>query len=74
LHIRATGKVSGKLEYSQIQIERGGEFRGEMQQVGAAPVYPSGSAPSTAKPGAATPTTPSGAAATTPSSNKDAST
>jgi len=43
LHIRATGKVSGKLEYSQIQIERGGEFRGEMQQVGAAPVYPSNS-------------------------------
>jgi len=41
LHIRASGKVSGKLEYSQIQIERGGEFRGEMQQVGAAPVYPS---------------------------------
>ena len=29
LHIRASGKVSGKLEYSQIQIERGGEFRGE---------------------------------------------
>jgi cytoskeletal protein CcmA (bactofilin family) len=41
LHIRATGKVSGKLEYSQIQIERGGEFRGEMQQVGAPPVIPS---------------------------------
>ena len=41
LHIRASGKVSGKLEYSQIQIERGGEFRGEMQQVGAPPVVPS---------------------------------
>ncbi|MEY3673330.1 MAG: hypothetical protein RJB47_38 [Pseudomonadota bacterium] len=40
LHIRASGKVSGKLEYSQIQIERGGEFRGEMQQVGAPPVIP----------------------------------
>jgi cytoskeletal protein CcmA (bactofilin family) len=74
LHIRATGKVSGKLEYSQIQIERGGEFRGEMQQVGAAPVYPSGSAPSTAKPGTATPTTPSGTAGTPSSGNKDAST
>ena len=44
LHIRASGKVSGKLEYSQIQIERGGEFRGEMQQVGAPPVIPSATA------------------------------
>lgn len=44
LHIRASGKVSGKLEYSQIQIERGGEFRGEMQQVGAPPVIPSAAA------------------------------
>jgi cytoskeletal protein CcmA (bactofilin family) len=50
LHIRATGKVSGKLEYSQIQIERGGEFRGEMQQVGAPPVYPSGTPSPAAKP------------------------
>ena len=41
LHIRASGKVSGKLEYSQIQIERGGEFRGEMQQVGTPPVVTS---------------------------------
>jgi cytoskeletal protein CcmA (bactofilin family) len=55
LHIRATGKVSGKLEYSQIQIERGGEFRGEMQQVGAAPVYPAGSNPTPAKPAMSVP-------------------
>jgi len=55
LHIRATGKVSGKLEYSQIQIERGGEFRGEMQQVGAAPVYPAGSNPTPAKPAMSAP-------------------
>ena len=55
LHIRATGKVSGKLEYSQIQIERGGEFRGEMQQVGAPPVYPAGSTPPPAKPAMAGP-------------------
>jgi cytoskeletal protein CcmA (bactofilin family) len=48
LHIRATGKVSGKLEYSQIQIERGGEFRGEMQQVGAPPVIPPASSTFTA--------------------------
>jgi cytoskeletal protein CcmA (bactofilin family) len=59
LHIRATGKVSGKLEYSQIQIERGGEFRGEMQQVGAPPVYPAGTAPSAPKPNVAAPGAPS---------------
>ena len=58
LHIRATGKVSGKLEYSQIQIERGGEFRGEMQQVGAPPVYPSGIAPSAPKPNVVVPVAP----------------
>jgi cytoskeletal protein CcmA (bactofilin family) len=74
LHIRATGKVSGKLEYSQIQIERGGEFRGEMQQVGAAPVYPPNSAAAAAaKPGANTPPA-TGATPTSPAANKDAST
>ena len=30
----ATGKVSGAIEYSEIEIERGGQFRGEMKQVG----------------------------------------
>jgi cytoskeletal protein CcmA (bactofilin family) len=72
LHIRASGKVSGKLEYSQIQIERGGEFRGEMQQVGAPPVVPS-SAPSFAAP---KPNLPPGAPVTptpaAPSNNTDA--
>ena len=58
LHIRATGKVSGKLEYSQIQIERGGEFRGEMQQVGAPPVYPSGAPSGAAKPNVSAPSAP----------------
>ena len=58
LHIRATGKVSGKLEYSQIQIERGGEFRGEMQQVGAPPVYPSGAPSSAPKPNVSAPSAP----------------
>ena len=33
LHIRNTGRVSGKLQYSEIQIERGGEFQGEMNHV-----------------------------------------
>jgi cytoskeletal protein CcmA (bactofilin family) len=32
--IRSTGKVSGAIEYSEIEIERGGQFRGEMKQVG----------------------------------------
>jgi len=65
LHIRATGKVSGKLEYSQIQIERGGEFRGEMQQVGAPPVVPPSSASFSApKPVAAPNATPGGSAPT----------
>jgi len=34
LMIRSTGKVSGAIEYSEIEIERGGQFRGEMKQVG----------------------------------------
>ena len=74
LHIRATGKVSGKLEYSQIQIERGGEFRGEMQQVGAAPVYPPNTASGAAKPASAAATSPAGSSASPASGNKDAST
>ncbi len=38
-------------------VERGGEFRGEMQQVGAAPVYPpnTASAANQAKPAVANP-------------------
>jgi cytoskeletal protein CcmA (bactofilin family) len=55
LHIRASGKVSGKLEYSQIQIERGGEFRGEMQQVGAPMVVAPSSGSSFAPPKPAMP-------------------
>ena len=76
LHIRASGKVSGKLEYSQIQIERGGEFRGEMQQVGAPPVIPSATTNSFTAPkpnlplGTAMSAPPSGSAA--PGGNSDA--
>jgi len=33
LHIRATGVVSGKLEYSEMEIERGGKFAGSMNQI-----------------------------------------
>ena len=30
--IHATGVVSGKLDYSELEIERGGQFRGNMSQ------------------------------------------
>lgn len=33
LHIRSTGTVSGKLEYSDLEIERGGKFAGSMNQI-----------------------------------------
>jgi cytoskeletal protein CcmA (bactofilin family) len=33
LHIRASGIVSGKLEYSEMEIERGGKFAGSMNQI-----------------------------------------
>jgi cytoskeletal protein CcmA (bactofilin family) len=34
LQIRKTGKVSGKLSYADIDIERGGQFEGDMQSTG----------------------------------------
>jgi len=30
--IHSTGRVSGTLEYSELEIQRGGQFRGEMRQ------------------------------------------
>lgn len=33
LQIRKTGKVSGKLSYADIDIERGGQFEGNMQSI-----------------------------------------
>ena len=33
LYIRSTGAVSGKLEYSELEIERGGKFAGSMNQI-----------------------------------------
>jgi len=33
LHIRSSGVVSGKLEYSEMEIERGGKFGGSMNQI-----------------------------------------
>ena len=32
LLIHSTGKVTGKLEYHEIEIERGGKFKGTMSQ------------------------------------------
>jgi cytoskeletal protein CcmA (bactofilin family) len=32
LVIRQTGKVNGKLEYSEIEIEKGGEFVGQLNK------------------------------------------
>jgi cytoskeletal protein CcmA (bactofilin family) len=32
LVIHASGVVSGKLEYAELEIERGGQFRGQMNQ------------------------------------------
>jgi cytoskeletal protein CcmA (bactofilin family) len=32
LQIRKTGKVSGKLSYLDIDIERGGQFQGDMHK------------------------------------------
>ncbi|NDF45243.1 MAG: polymer-forming cytoskeletal protein, partial [Betaproteobacteria bacterium] len=28
----STGRVSGSLEYSELEIQRGGQFRGDMKQ------------------------------------------
>ena len=33
LIVRSTGKVNGTLEYGEIEIERGGQVRGNMTQV-----------------------------------------
>lgn len=30
--IHTTGRVSGSLEYSELEIQRGGQFRGNMKQ------------------------------------------
>jgi len=33
LIVRSTGKVNGTLEYGEIEIERGGQVRGNMSQL-----------------------------------------
>jgi cytoskeletal protein CcmA (bactofilin family) len=50
LIVRATGKIVGKIHYSEIEIEKGGEIQGALSQ-GAEPTAPPVSAPpSPAKP------------------------
>lgn len=58
LIVRATGKIVGKIHYSEIEIEKGGEIEGALSQ-GAEPVSsaPSAPTPAPAAP-AATPTPP----------------
>jgi cytoskeletal protein CcmA (bactofilin family) len=52
LIVRATGKIVGKIHYSEIEIEKGGEIEGALNQ-GGEPVASSssaGNAPHQAKP------------------------
>jgi cytoskeletal protein CcmA (bactofilin family) len=64
LIVRSTGKIVGKIHYSEIEIEKGGEIEGTLSQ-GAEPVVtaaanspapsPSPAAPSVSTPGKPTP-------------------
>ena len=58
LIVRSTGKIAGKVQYSEIEIEKGGEIEGALSQ-GAEPTSsaPSAPAPTPAAP-APTPTPP----------------
>ena len=52
LIVRSTGKIVGKIHYSEIEIEKGGEIEGALHQGNepAASVSASGAAPQPAKP------------------------
>lgn len=60
LIVRSTGKIVGKIHYSEIEIEKGGEIEGALSQgtepASAAPATTQAPAPAVAAP--ATPTTP----------------
>lgn len=49
LVIYSTGKVRGKISYGEIEIERGGEFTGEIKMVGSASASARSVAPRVAK-------------------------
>ena len=53
IFIGQSGKITGKVTARAIEVE------GEMQQVGAPPVYPAGTAPSAPKPNIGAPGAPS---------------
>jgi cytoskeletal protein CcmA (bactofilin family) len=48
LIVRTTGKIVGKIHYSEIEIEKGGEIEGALNQ-GAEPIAPSAAPPSPSK-------------------------
>jgi len=54
LIVRATGKIVGKIHYSEIEIEKGGEIEGALSQ-GAEPIAPAASAPAASAPAASAP-------------------
>ncbi len=43
LIVRATGKIAGKVQYSEIEIEKGGEIEGTLSQDANGPALPQGS-------------------------------
>jgi hypothetical protein len=49
LIVRTTGKIVGKIHYSEIEIEKGGEIEGALSQGAEPPAQPA-SAPGSAKP------------------------
>ncbi|NDF45503.1 MAG: polymer-forming cytoskeletal protein, partial [Betaproteobacteria bacterium] len=48
LIVRATGKIAGKVQYSEIEIEKGGEIEGTLSQGAGGPTINMGAAPTTA--------------------------
>jgi cytoskeletal protein CcmA (bactofilin family) len=44
LIVRATGKIAGKVQYSEIEIEKGGEIEGTLSQGVGGPVINMGGA------------------------------
>jgi cytoskeletal protein CcmA (bactofilin family) len=48
LIVRATGKIAGKVQYSEIEIEKGGEIEGTLSQGAGGPVINMGGAAPTA--------------------------
>ena len=45
LIVRATGKIAGKVQYAEIEIEKGGEIEGTLSQSADGPVIQVGTSP-----------------------------